>query len=89
MSKLTGNEVQKVAELAKLNLTPEEIKKFESQLSEIVNFIDELSEVDTEGVEPTSQTNGLTDVTREDEIRPFDILKIEETYKVDKILKHK
>ncbi len=70
MTKLTKADVRHVAELAKLDLTDDEIKKFLPQLSEIVNHISELSKVDTSGVEPTSQTTGLTDVFRDDEIKP-------------------
>lgn len=67
MSKLDEKTVKHVAKLAKLPLSKEEIDKYKDQLSEVISYVEELSEVDTEGVEPTSQTTGLENVTREDE----------------------
>ncbi len=67
MTKLTKKDVLHVANLAKLNLTEEEIKKFTSQLSSIVDYISQLSEVDVKNIEPTTQTTGLEDIYREDE----------------------
>lgn len=66
MANLTKSDVLHVAKLAKLNLTDDEIKKFTPQLSKIIDYVSELSEVDTNNVEPTSQTTGLKDVLRED-----------------------
>jgi aspartyl-tRNA(Asn)/glutamyl-tRNA(Gln) amidotransferase subunit C len=73
MANLTKADVLHVANLAKLTLTDAEIEKFLPQLSSIINFISQLNEVDTTGVEPTSQTTGLTDVFREDEVKPSSI----------------
>lgn len=77
MSKLTKRDVEHVAKLASLDLTSEEIKKYTDQLGAIVNFVGELSEVDTEGKEPTSQTTGLENVYRVDEIDTTQTLKVE------------
>lgn len=68
MVKLTKQDVLHVAKLAKLDLTDSEIEKFTSQLSGVIDHFSELSEVDTEGTEPTSQTTGLENVYREDEV---------------------
>src|SRR3989344_6903879 len=62
--------VPHVAKLANLTLADEEIKKFETQLSSVLDYIKKLSEVDTKNVEPTSQVTGLENVTREDTISP-------------------
>jgi aspartyl-tRNA(Asn)/glutamyl-tRNA(Gln) amidotransferase subunit C len=78
MASLTKNDVTHVAKLAKLNLTEAEEDKFLSQLSNIVNFISDLSEVDTTNIEPTSQTTGLTNVYREDVVKPEALLTNEE-----------
>lgn len=59
-----------VAKLAKLTLTSDEVVKFKKQLSEIVNYISQLSEVDTSNCEPTSQTTGLENVFRSDQTKP-------------------
>ncbi|HZE87377.1 MAG TPA: Asp-tRNA(Asn)/Glu-tRNA(Gln) amidotransferase subunit GatC [Methylomirabilota bacterium] len=58
--------VSHVAKLANLPLTDEEKKKFESQLATTLEYIEQLNEVDTKNVEPTSQVTGLENVTRED-----------------------
>lgn len=62
--------VPHVAKLANLILTDEEIKKFEKQLSAVLDYIKKLSEVDTKNVEPTSQVTGLENVVREDTVSP-------------------
>ncbi|MBI4084834.1 MAG: Asp-tRNA(Asn)/Glu-tRNA(Gln) amidotransferase subunit GatC [Candidatus Levybacteria bacterium] len=62
--------VSHVAKLANLALKDEEIKKFEKQLSAILEYIKKLSAVDTKNVEPTSQVTGLENVTREDIVSP-------------------
>ena len=67
MGKLSKSDVEHVASLAKLKLSPQEILKYQKQLSEIVSYVSELSGVDTSNVEPTSQTTGLTNVVRLDE----------------------
>ena|SRR3990170_1480224 len=67
MGKLSKKDVEHVARLAKLPLGSQEILKYQKQLSEVVSYISELSEVDTSQVEPTSQTTGLTNVLRPDE----------------------
>ena len=69
MSKLSDSDVKHVAKLANLPLTSEEISRFKSQLSKVLSYVEKLSEVDTEKVEPTSQTTGLENVLRQDEIR--------------------
>jgi len=63
-------DVSLVAKLANLPLTDEEKEKLEKQLEETAAYVEELDEVDTANVEPTSQVTGLENVTREDEITP-------------------
>lgn len=65
---LTEEQVRHVAKLARLNLTDEEVKKFAGQLSGVLEYVDILKEVDTEGVEITSQVTGLKNVMRKDEV---------------------
>lgn len=74
MVKISQSEVEHVAKLAKLALSEEEVKKYSSQMSSVIDFISELSEVNTEGVEPTSQTTGLENVWRPDEAKPENCL---------------
>lgn len=63
---LTAKQVTHVATLARIGLSKEEIEKFRTQLSGILDYVEMLSEVDTTGIEPTAQVTGLTNVTRED-----------------------
>lgn len=63
-------DVKHTAKLANLKLTPQEEKKFEEQLSSILDYVDKLQEVDTENVEETSQVTGLENVTRGDRASP-------------------
>lgn len=62
--------VNHVAKLANLPLNPEEEKKFELQLEETLSYIQNLEEIDTKNVKPTSQVTGLENVFREDEVEP-------------------
>ncbi len=64
---LTKEDVKKVAQLARLELTEKELEIMPAQLSNVLNYIDQLKEVDTEGVVPTAQVTGLVDVWRADE----------------------
>jgi len=66
--KLKKEEVEKIANLARISLSPEEKKKFQGELSSILEFVGQLNEVNTEGVEPTYQVTGLGNVFREDEV---------------------
>lgn len=63
-------DVSHVAKLANLPLSPFEKNKFEKQLSEILNYVEKLKEVDTKNVETTSQVTGLENITREDNTTP-------------------
>lgn len=86
MAMLTKDDVLHVAKLAKLKLTDAEIEKFTPQLSSVLNHFSELSEVDTESTEPTSQTTGLEDVYRTDEVKNESILSVDEaTSGTDKV----
>jgi len=78
MAKLKKADVLHVAKLANLNLTESEIKKFLPQLSSIIDFISQLDEVDTKGIDPTSQTTGLTNVFREDQVMSDKLLSQDE-----------
>jgi len=68
MAKLTKADVLHVAKLAKLSLTDAEIVKYSVQLSAVVDYFSQLSEVDTTNIEPTSQTTGLENVFRDDKV---------------------
>lgn len=78
MSQLTQDDVTHVAKLAQLKLTKEETEKYKDQLTHVLNYFDELNEVDTGSTEPTSQTTGLINVTRHDQIDSTHVLNVED-----------
>lgn len=68
MKKLSGGEVEHIAKLANLTLSEKEVEIFSGQLSETISYIEKLNELQTKSVSPTSQTTGLKNVFREDEV---------------------
>ena len=66
MSKLTREQVIRLANLSKLRLSEDEIAKYQNELSNILEYVDRLNEVDVLGLEPTYQVTGLQNVMRED-----------------------
>jgi aspartyl-tRNA(Asn)/glutamyl-tRNA(Gln) amidotransferase subunit C len=70
MSKgLTEAEVRHVAKLARLKISDEEAELFGRQLSAILEYVAQLEELDTEGVEPLAHCQPIHNVFRKDEIR--------------------
>lgn len=63
-------DVRHIMMLARINLTDKEIERFSRQLSDIVQYISQLKEINTEGIEPTSHVIPLNNVFREDLIQP-------------------
>jgi len=70
MSKIGTAEVERIAKLARIGLSPEETSKMSVELGRILQFVEQLSSVDIEGVDPTDQVTGLEDVWREDVVKP-------------------
>jgi aspartyl-tRNA(Asn)/glutamyl-tRNA(Gln) amidotransferase subunit C len=66
---LTIDDVQHVANLARLGLTNEEAERMRVELSSILEHIEVLQQIDTDAISPTAQVNSLTNVLRPDEIR--------------------
>jgi len=66
----TEFDIQYVARLARLHLTPNEEKKLAAQLGGILDYIEKLKKLDVTNVEPTAHAVPMINVTRPDEIRP-------------------
>jgi aspartyl-tRNA(Asn)/glutamyl-tRNA(Gln) amidotransferase subunit C len=66
--KLSSQEVEYVAHLARLEITDKEKDKFTAQLNDILLYIDKLNKLDTKGVEPMSHAIAVTNAFREDNI---------------------
>ena len=67
---LTPDEVKRIARLARVGVSDDEVARFQVQLSEILDYFQRLREVDTEGLPPTAHTLAMQNVMRADEIRP-------------------
>jgi len=71
MAKLTREDVLKLARLARLTLSEEEVEEFRNELSEILQYVEQLQNVNVDGLQPTNQVTGLTNVTRQDEVKDY------------------
>jgi aspartyl-tRNA(Asn)/glutamyl-tRNA(Gln) amidotransferase subunit C len=71
MSKLSRDDILKLAALSKLRLSEAEVEKLRAELSEILNYVEILDKVDTTGLQPTYQVSGLKNVYRRDELKDY------------------
>ena len=67
---ISKEEVKHIAKLAWIGLSSEEIQKFQKQLSGILEYVDQLNELDTKDIPPTFQVTGLKNIWREDTVEP-------------------
>lgn len=79
MADLSRDDVLKLAQLARLDLTEDEVVEFTRELSEILHYVEKLQAVDVDGLKPTNQVTGLVNVSRSDNIvdygyKPRDLL---------------
>lgn len=96
MSKLTRDDILKLARLSRLKLTDDEVENFRGELSKILDYVETLDEVDTSDLVPTHQVTGLKNVKRPDEVKdyeasPADLMKnapavVEGQFKVKRVL---
>lgn len=78
--KITREDVLRVAELAHLGLSPDEVETYQKQLDAILTYVDKLNELDVTGVEPMAQVLHTAEARvdahpelREDAARPCDV----------------
>jgi aspartyl-tRNA(Asn)/glutamyl-tRNA(Gln) amidotransferase subunit C len=93
MADLTRDDVLKLARLARLTITDEEVEEYRSELTAILGYVEQLKNVDVTGLTPTSQVTGLTNVMRDDTIVDYgttadDLLRIVPN-KEDRLIKVK
>lgn len=67
---LSRAEIEKVALLSRLRLTEEELATMTAELANIVGYVDQLAEVNTDGIEPMAHAIEVTNVFRADEVAP-------------------
>lgn len=70
----------KLASLARISLTDDEVDEFTGELSAVLQYVEQLQGVDVSGLKPTNQVTGLTNVMRDDAVieygyQPADLLK--------------
>ena len=73
MSNITADDVRKVAHLARLDLPEDTIATFTGQLERILDYVDQLQAVDTEGVPATTRAVEVVNVTREDTVEATEV----------------
>ncbi|WLD93752.1 Asp-tRNA(Asn)/Glu-tRNA(Gln) amidotransferase subunit GatC [Alkalihalobacillus sp. AL-G] len=71
MSRITKEEVKHVAKLARLAVTEEEAEMFTKQLDDIIGYAEQLNELNTDDVEPTTHVLDLKNVLREDKVKDW------------------
>ncbi len=78
MSRISKEEVLHVARLARLELTDDEVAKFQEQLSDIIEAVSKVSELDLSDVPPTSHPLEIANAWAEDE--PHESLPLDEVF---------
>jgi aspartyl-tRNA(Asn)/glutamyl-tRNA(Gln) amidotransferase subunit C len=73
MAKLTVTDVLRLAQLSKIQLDEKELVEFSDELTKILDYVDLLATVNVDGLLPTAQVTGLTNVLRPDELVDYDV----------------
>lgn len=71
MAQLSNEDILKLAQLARLGLTDDEVNEYKEELNAILGYVEQLADVDIDGLSPTSQVTGLTNVTRPDTVHDY------------------
>lgn len=69
MARITKEQVKHVAHLARLSVTEEEVELFTEQLDKIIGFAEQLNELNTEGIDPTTHVLDIKNILREDVVK--------------------
>ncbi len=77
---ISRDQVSHIANLARIRLTDEELTTFQSNLTDVLEYVEQMNEVATDQIEPTAQVTGLVNVARED------VLENEQTLSQDQAL---
>jgi len=73
MSVISTSDVKKLAALSALTLSEDEVTAMQTDLTQILSYVEQLQAVDTDGVEPTYQAHSLETVTRVDEVIDYGV----------------
>lgn len=73
MTTLTREDVLKLARLSRLDLSEEEVDEYLKELTTVLQYVEQLQDVDVDGLQPTTQVTGLTNVMRDDTVRDYGV----------------
>ncbi len=77
MTKISADDVKKLAALSALQVSDQEITSLQAELEQILSYVAQLDKVETSGLKPTYQVTGLKNVTRSDEFIDYGVSKDE------------
>lgn len=73
MTQISRDDVQHLAQLSSLQLADDETDSLQTDIENILGYVEQLSQLDTSGVEPTYQVTGLTNVWRDDRVIDYGV----------------
>lgn len=73
MTVISRDDVQHLAQLSSLQLTDDELDNLQTDISNILGYVEQLGQLDTTGVEPTYQVTGLENIGRDDTVITSDV----------------
>ena len=73
MTQISREDVQRLAQLSRLQLDAAEIDALATDITNILGYVEQLNELDTEGVQPTYQVTGLENVWSRDDVQPSSV----------------
>jgi aspartyl-tRNA(Asn)/glutamyl-tRNA(Gln) amidotransferase subunit C len=81
MSRISEDEIRKLAKMSRLVLSEKEVSDFSDELDEILSYVEQLKKVDTTDLDPTTKVSDASNVTRTDIIagygyKPEDLMKL-------------
>lgn len=77
MNRISIDDVKKLARLSALTLTDDQVAAMQTDLSQILGYVEQLQAIDTEGIAPTYQVHGLETVTRDDAVIDYGVSQTE------------
>lgn len=70
MAKITRDEVIHISELSRIGIPEGKIAKFQNDLEQILEYVSQLNEINVAGAKPLSQSTGLKNIVRDDQVEP-------------------
>jgi len=77
MTQISRDDVLHLAQLSNLQLADDEVDGLKTDISNILGYVEQLNELDTEGIEPTYQVTGLSNIWRDDKVINYGVTREE------------